>query len=55
MEILKSASKISLLLIVFAIIVLTWLSIEVTEPLKTIAIMITSFYFGNKTWNGKQS
>jgi len=48
MDILKSATKISLLLIVLSIIGLNIFQIEVGEPLKSIALMIVSFYFGQK-------
>lgn len=44
-DIYWSATKLSLLIIVIAIVWLNALQIEVTEPMKTIAIMIVSFYF----------
>jgi len=44
--VLSSATKLVLIMIVIAIIVLNFVQIEVKEPLKTIAIMIVSFYFG---------
>jgi len=47
--ILKSATKISLLLIVTSVIVLNFLSIEVWEPLKSVTLMVVSFYFGQKS------
>lgn len=49
MYILNSASKIALLLIIVGIFILTYLGIEINEPLKTISLMIVSFYFGWKT------
>lgn len=49
MIILSSASKIALLLIILGIFVLTYLGIEINEPLKTISLMVVSFYFGWKT------
>ena len=48
-DIYSSATKLSLLIIVIAIVWLNLFHIEVTEPLKTIAIMIVSFYFGSKS------
>ena len=44
----KSATKIVLILLVVAVIILTWLRIEVAEPLKTISLMVISFYFWQK-------
>lgn len=49
MSILSSASKLAMLFMVGAVVLLTGLWIEITEPMKTIALMIVSFYFGNKT------
>ncbi len=49
MYILNSASKIALLLIIIGIFVLTYLGIDINEPLKTISLMVVSFYFGWKT------
>jgi hypothetical protein len=46
MEILNSASKIAMLSVVFSLIFLTAFHIEVTEPLKSLAIMIVGYYFG---------
>lgn len=51
MEILNSASKISLLLIIVSIITLNFLKIEVWEPLKSVTLMIISFYFWQKISN----
>jgi hypothetical protein len=48
MQILNSASKIAMLSVVFAHIILTALQIEVTEPLKSLALMIVGYYFGGK-------
>lgn len=48
MYILNSASKIAMLSVVFALILLTAFNIEVTEPLKSLAIMIVGYYFGGK-------
>lgn len=45
----KSATKITLLLIVISVIVLNFMQIEVWEPLKSISLMIISFYFWQKT------
>ncbi len=44
--IFNSATKLVLVLVVIAIIALNFIEIDVKEPLKTIAIMIVSFYFG---------
>ena len=49
MNILNSATKIVLILIVISIILLNILQIEVWEPLKSIALMVISFYFWQKT------
>lgn len=49
MDILNSATKIVLVLVVSAIIALNAFGIPVEEPLKTISLMIVSFYFGQKT------
>ena len=46
MYLLKSASKMALLLIIIGIFVLTYMQIEINEPLKTISLMVVSFYFG---------
>ena len=48
-DIFKSASKIAMLLTVIGAFMLTAFSIEITEPLKTISLMIISFYFWGKT------
>lgn len=48
-SILLSATRIVLLLITLAIIVLAFLQVEVWEPLKTLSIMVFSFYFGQKS------
>jgi hypothetical protein len=50
-DIYSSATKLSLLLIIIAIIWLAYLKIEVTEPLKSIALVVISFYFWNKSNN----
>lgn len=47
-----SATKIVLLLLVIAIIVLNFMQIEVGEPLKSMALMVISFYFGQKVNGG---
>lgn len=46
-----SATKITLLLIVISIIVLNFMQIEVAEPLKSVALMVISFYFWQKINN----
>jgi len=48
MYILKSATRIVLILLILSIIVLNFLWIEVQEPLKTVVLMVVSFYFWNK-------
>ena len=52
--IFSSATKIVLLLITIAVIWMTWMWIEVTEPLKNLSIMVFSFYFGQKTMDNKK-
>ena len=47
--IIKSATKLVLIGITLAIIALAFLQIEVWEPLSTIAVMVFSFYFGQKS------
>ena len=46
MYILNSASRIAMLWALFGVIILTAFGIEITEPMKTICLMIISFYFG---------
>jgi hypothetical protein len=46
MHILNSASKIAMLSVVFALILLTAFGVETTEPLKSLALMIVGYYFG---------
>lgn len=48
MEILNSATKIVLLLVIIAVIFLNVFQIEVAEPLNNIAISIIAFYFWQK-------
>ena len=43
-----SATKITLILITVSIIALNFMQIEAWEPLKSIALMIFSFYFWQK-------
>ena len=47
-EILQSATKIVLLLVVVALIALTFLKIVDAKDFISIALMIVSFYFGQK-------
>jgi len=47
-EILQSATKIVLLLVVVALIALTFLKIVDAKDFMSIALMIVSFYFGQK-------
>ena len=47
-EIYTSTTKFVLVLIVISIIAWTLLWIEISEPLKTISLMVVSFYFGQK-------
>ena len=54
-DIYSSATKLSLLIIILAVVWLNLLNIEVTEPLKTISIMVVSFYFGTKSSNNTNS
>ena len=49
MNILTSATKISLLLLVVALIYLTTIKILDTKPFETVLLMVVSFYFGQKT------
>ncbi len=48
-KILNSATRIVLILITISIIGMNWMSIEIWEPLKTLAVMVFSFYFGKKS------
>lgn len=43
-----SATRITLLLLITSVIALNFLNIEVWEPLKSIALMVVSFYFWQK-------
>lgn len=52
-EISKSASKIAMLLTIANVFILTAFGIEITEPMKTISLMIISFYFGKGSENNK--
>lgn len=45
----KSATKITLLALVIALIALTFLGKADAEPFKTVILMVISFYFGQKT------
>lgn len=45
-NIFTSASKLAMLLALISVVVLTALNVEITEPMKTICLMIVSFYFG---------
>lgn len=45
---LNSATKIVLIMLIVAIILLNFLWIAVEEPLKTVTLMVVSFYFGQK-------
>lgn len=49
MEILQSATKITLLLLVIALIGLTSFGILDQKPFETALLMVISFYFGQKT------
>lgn len=46
--IFNSATKLVLLIIVISIVTLNFLQIEVWEPLKSISLMVISFYFWQK-------
>jgi len=48
-EILKSATKIVLLLMVISLIALTFIKIVDPKDFMSIALMVVSFYFGQKT------
>ena len=48
MKIFDYVTEICLLVIVIAIIVMTFMWIEVTEPLKTIASLVVGAFFGAK-------
>ena len=54
MNILKSATKIVLILLIISVIIFTWLWIEITEPLKTVTLMVVSFYFWSKNGENKE-
>ncbi len=51
MHILQSASKLAMLMALLAVIMLTAFRIDITEPMKTICLMIVSFYFGKGSSN----
>lgn len=48
MNILKSATKITLLLLVLGLLSFTALGIEINETYNTSLLMVLSFYFGQK-------
>lgn len=50
-----SATKISLLLLIISVIILNFYKIDVAEPLKTISLMVVSFYFWQKKDEDKWS
>lgn len=47
-----SATKIVLLAVVTAVIILNFMWIEVAEPLNSVTLMVISFYFGQKVNGG---
>lgn len=47
-NIYSSATKITLLTLVVALIALTFLGKADTEPFKSVVLMVISFYFGQK-------
>lgn len=47
----KSATKVTLLSLVLALIVLTFLGKADSEPFKTVILMVVSFYFGRQERN----
>jgi len=46
MKIHESASRMAMLFTIFGAFALTAAGIDITEPLKTISLMVVSFYFG---------
>lgn len=48
MTILKSATKITLLLLIVALIAMSFLSIEMNDTFNNVIIAVISFYFGQK-------
>jgi len=48
-EILKSATKIVLLMIVISLIILTFMRIVDAKDFMSITLMVVAFYFGQKT------
>lgn len=49
MKALLSATKITLLALVFALVYMSIAEIEINETFKTALLMVLSFYFGQKT------
>ena len=49
MKIFDYVTEICLVIIVISMIVMTYMWIEITEPMKTISLMIVSAFFGSKT------
>jgi len=47
--ILKSATKITLLVLTLALVYMSVAGIEINETFKTAYLMVLSFYFGQKT------
>ena len=48
LQLLDRVMEISLLLVIAWALILTIFWIEITEPMKTIALMVVSAYFGQK-------
>ena len=48
MKIFQSATKITLLVLVFGLVVLSFMGIDINETYKTALLMVLSFYFGQK-------
>lgn len=45
---MENILEVCLLLIIVAMILMTWYHIEITEPMKTLALMVVSAFFGQK-------
>lgn len=52
-EIIESTTKFVLVIIIIAIITLSFLQIKVEEPLNNIALMVVTFYFWQKVGESK--
>jgi len=54
-ELMQYILEVCLLITIVSIVLMTWYHIEITEPMKSLAVMIASAFFSNKIPWGLQS